>query len=193
MNRFVKVLLPLAVGGLALVLGTRNAGAVASAADGDAGAGDFYLLENRMSGGYAEVRPEGIKQNGTWVQQWGLVADAPCQEWLVTPLKAVPGYYKIENRASGRVLSIDNNKIRENGALAVQWSYHGDVQNGHQHWKFERVGGAALIYKIINRASGKALSVDLNHIEEKGALLMQWDYHPGEPGNAHQQWSLRGR
>jgi hypothetical protein len=121
-----------------------------------------------------------ITTNGAQAIQWSY--QGADQQWSLETIDGRCFWFK--NRASGKALAIDNNRINQNFAPAVQWDYHGHNQNGHQQWFMEKIDDRHFWLK--NRASGKALSIDNNRIAENGALVVQWDYH-GNQQNGHQQ------
>lgn len=92
----------------------------------------------------------GQKTNGANILQYNYNGYAN-QQWTIEKLSN--GYYIIKSKASGKVLSIENNATWD-GANVCQWEYTGKAS---QEWNF--VPAKNNTYKIINRGSGKCLNV----------------------------------
>jgi alpha-galactosidase len=88
------------------------------------------------------------------------------------------GYYEIVNRNSGLVLDITGAST-VNGALAIQWPYHGGA---NQQWQEVPVNGG---YKLVNRNSGLVLD-DPGGSKSNGTQLDQWS----DTNSANQWWNL---
>jgi hypothetical protein len=91
-------------------------------------------------------------------------------------------YVKLVNADTGKVLAVADNSD-EAGAKAVLAK---DEGSPGQQWKLEKDGDH---YKIVNRKSGKVLDVEMESMEEGGAII-QWD--DKSEGNDNQRWSWEG-
>jgi hypothetical protein len=146
-------------------------------------------LVNRASGVVLSIDNNAITRNGTKAVQWDFhgIDQNGHQQWTLVPIDG--GRVWLKNKASGKALSIDDNRIKDDGALAVQWDYHGNEQDGHQQWSLEKVSEEKKDEGWVwlkNRASGKALSVICQDIAKNGAGVTQWVYHK----SANQQWRI---
>ena len=88
------------------------------------------------------------------------------------------GTFKIVNRQSGKVLSI-NSDSTSNGANVVQWTDSG--KNSHK-WTISNDGSG---YKIMNVNANKALDVDNSSMKDGGNVLIWTDN-----GQLNQRWNI---
>jgi hypothetical protein len=95
----------------------------------------------------------------------------------VTPGAASPTY-KVVNRNSGKVLSVEGGSTSD-GAMIVQST---DTGASTQRWRLASSGGYTV---LVNAGSGKALDVPQGSTTV-GTQLIQWEVHNG----ANQQWTL---
>ena len=132
----------------------------------------FYKITNVQSG--EVIQPKGNSySNGAFISQvpW---ANINMQKWRFTPVNGGQ-YYEIRNRATNKVLEMHADQ-------AKQW----DSNGGHwQHWRIEKVGVKAGIYKIVAKHSYQVM--DNNGFNGSGQKhLIQ---NPWNEGNS-QQWQV---
>lgn len=90
-----------------------------------------------------------------------------------------PGYYKLVNKATGKVIAVGGSSQAEN-AKVIEWT---DKNIADQQWSITDVGGG--YYHLINRNSGKLMRI-LNASTADGALVVQHS----EQAQTVEQWSL---
>jgi Ricin-type beta-trefoil lectin domain-like len=149
------------------------------------------MLENRASGAILSIEADRVMDNFGKAQQWDPLGPTGTRQHFLAVPTSEKNVYKLESRASGKLLSIDANHIHEDGALCVQWDDHGgtdaDVSGQHQRWRFEELSNG--LFKLINARSEKALAVDANELKLRGGRVIQWEYGAG--GVSWFQWRLR--
>ena len=101
---------------------------------------------------------------------------------VLAPFANGAEYVKLVHAETGKVLAVADNSD-EAGAKAVIAK---DDGSKGQQWKFEKDGEH---WKIVNRKSGKVLDVEMESLEEGGAII-QWD--DKADGNDNQRWSWEG-
>ncbi len=89
------------------------------------------------------------------------------------------GFYRLENRHSGRVLDIWEWNAQP-GAVIAQWD---DLNGVNQQWRIEQTDGGAIT--LLNRFSALSLTV-WEGATEPGARVSQ----DLPSGGAEQQWTL---
>lgn len=100
-----------------------------------------------------------------------------------TMASALPSYYRITARHSGKVMEIISGSTANN-AEVKQWTWNG---GSNQKWVFEDAGGG--YYRIVNQKSGKCLDV-AGASTADGANVIQ--YTCGSGTNQQWQWAAVG-
>ncbi|MBB5801821.1 alpha-L-fucosidase [Saccharothrix ecbatanensis] len=90
-----------------------------------------------------------------------------------------PGYRKLVNRRSGKVLDVSGGST-EDGAAIVQWTDNGGT---NQQWELVDAGDGYV--KVVSRRSGKVLDVTGGSMDD-GAPVVQWP----DGGGANQHWRV---
>ena len=89
----------------------------------------------------------------------------------------IPVYYAILNAKTGKALNVTSFSLSD-GAKLIQWSPKGGI---NEHWRLVDFAGYE---KLINRNSGKALSVDLGTADTDDIVQSAQNSGP------EQQWSI---
>lgn len=101
--------------------------------------------------------------NGANVLQWREML-SPNQEWRLEQVE--PGWYVLIARHSNQVLEVEGGSMSDGGNIE-QWPRHNGT---NQQWSIRVLGGD---YVLINRRSGKALSVSTAGIAEGATVYQQ--------------------
>ena len=142
----------------------------------------FYKVINHRSG-RALATLDGGSSNETVVHIWDYLGNFPDQHWAISP---GTGFVAIRNRISRRALSCRDGGT-SNGTRIHLWDY---VGVGDQEWLISPVNlpttsDPATSYKILNKKSGRALSVHTGGTDS-GSRAILWDFI-----NAHdQRWHI---
>lgn len=91
----------------------------------------------------------------------------------------LPGYYRLVNRRSGKVLDISGAATAD-GAKAIQWAWTGGA---NQQWRLEP--NADQSFRLVSRNSGKVLNLPGGSAAQ-GTQLDQWS----DTNSPHQWWRL---
>jgi len=134
---------------------------------------------NQNSGKALDVAGRS-RSDGANVQQYDY-ANQDNQKWDVVALRR--GEFAIVNRASGKVLDVDDSRINDRGANVQQYRWGG---RDNQRWRLEPAGDG--IFRIVNVASNKCLDVN-EQSRDNSANVHQWDCG-GQPS---QRWRLDRR
>jgi hypothetical protein len=97
---------------------------------------DHFLIQNDQSGTYLSKPVKDDK--AVVLNRLYAAAEARHQQWKITPVKGEPDWYLIQNRASGKYLSVDFGS-KDNAARMIQFKLNGPNGSADQHWKFERI------------------------------------------------------
>jgi hypothetical protein len=96
---------------------------------------DFFLIQNRYSGMYLG---KTLKDDRAVVMGKLYEGDAvKHQHWRPVPVAGEAGWYHVQNRASGKYLSVDNGS-RDAGAGLIQYKFNGPTGSADQWWRFEK-------------------------------------------------------
>lgn len=128
-------------------------------------------VQNGQSGRVLDLQEDVGSENGANIQQWEYRA-TPNQHWQFLWVSFDPrvGHiYAIQSSLSGKVMTVDQSQLANDGANVFQFDYLGSVG---QLWYLVPAGGGW--YKIYNFGSGKALDVVMNDIQLNGANVQQW-------------------
>lgn len=145
---------------------TAADGASANTGKGDLAPGTYYFRSS-----YANTKVIGLakakKTNGINVMA-NNVSGAKSQQWAVSI--DAKGYAKVKNVATGRLLSITEDKAKA-GAKAVQWAAKSKKNLG-QRWIIKKQGSGYVICSALNRklvvtAKGKKADKSLELVLQK--------------------------
>lgn len=96
---------------------------------------DYFLIRNNYSGLYMTRPPRNDR-----AVEIAKLADgegAKNQHWRPIPVPGEAGWYVVQNRGSGKYLSIDNGS-REPGAGVIQYKFNGPNGTADQWWRFDK-------------------------------------------------------
>jgi hypothetical protein len=131
----------------------------------------FFKIENNHSGRVLSTL-NGGSERGTIIHIWEDLTTFPDQHWAITPVDA--GFVKITHRISGRAVSCLEGGEDDNTPIHL-WDYLGGYPD--QDWSIIPVPqyDPNVSYKIVNRKSGRALSVwEAGSANGSGAILFEY-------------------
>jgi Ricin-type beta-trefoil lectin domain-like/Alpha-L-arabinofuranosidase 1 domain/Alpha-L-arabinofuranosidase C-terminal domain len=131
----------------------------------------FYKIVNNGSGRVLATL-NGGSGNGTIIHIWDYLTTYPDQHWEINPSSS--GFVKITNRNGGRAVSCLNGGEINDTTIHL-WDYLGDFPD--QDWSIIPVPqySPTASYRIINKKSGKALSVQSGG-SANGSHAILWDF-----------------
>ena len=135
------------------------------------------LISRRGMASVATSAPVATSPLGSHARVISLTAGQQVQVTVgLLPGDSLPGYYRLVNRRSGKVLDVSGGSTAD-GAKAIQWTWTGAA---NQQWQLEPTGD--LTYKLVSRHSGKVLNVP----DGSSAQGLQLDQRSDT--NSTQQW-----